>query len=602
MEIYPPDEKNEQAPKKGFSMIFRDLIDYFIIRFSGLFDSRYYLKNNRDVRQADIDPLWHFVKFGWREGRNPSEVFDTCYYLETNRDVSNANVNPLTHYIRYGKKEERRSSRIDAHHKLSPASKAKSNIFNKISKENFRKVYLYGKKYGIASLLIKLKTTILFNYHSEVSKERTDLTIHESLIKVPVSLIEDEIKPYEIKVSIIIPTKNAGDMFELILKMLINQKGFKEVEIVIVDSGSNDNTVQLSNKYNAKVINISPDSFSHSYARNLGAENASGDYLLFTVQDALPPTTTWLYDLMTVLLNNDVSAVSCAEFPREDADLFYRVISWNHYNFLGVNERDRILKLPAVSDYVSLRQNGQLSDIACLMPIGLFNQYKYRFNYAEDLDLGIRLIKDGKKIAFLGSTRIIHSHNRPASYFLKRGYVDNLFLSDMFSDFPIPKINFAEFLSDIFFTFEYLNDVIVNNISSVQLPQKFEAIEAIIRDGFKSVNRTKHSPVNDLSNYQFVDEEYKYFLETLLRYIEMPKTGEQYNGFLMDSLMNYTNIMLAYLRQSYELIDSEMIEEINICMNKELAILIGSHLAYCYRKDPKNAELGRIHADLIMGV
>lgn len=89
-------------------MIHRDLINYFIIRFSGLFDSRYYLKNNRDVRQADLDPLWHFVKFGWKEGRNPSKDFDTRYYLETNLDVETAGINPFVHYLRYGKFEGRK--------------------------------------------------------------------------------------------------------------------------------------------------------------------------------------------------------------------------------------------------------------------------------------------------------------------------------------------------------------------------------------------------------------------------------------------------------------------------------------------------------------
>lgn len=579
-----------------------ELSDYFVIRFSGLFDHAYYLREYRDVRLVDTDPLWHFVKFGWKEGRNPSKEFDTRYYLEQNSDVKNAEINPLAHYVRFGKKEGRRPSRADVLPITPPASREKRFPRNKLTKENFRRVYLYWKKYGFVSLVKKIKATLLIKFHSTAGKEGIDLTIHESPVKVPPTPAEDKIKPYQSKVSIVIPTKNAGDMFELILKMLINQKGFWAIEIVIVDSGSSDDTVQLSNKYNAKVISIPQEKFSHSYARNLGAENATGDYLLFTVQDALPPTTTWLYDLMTVLLNNDVSAVSCAEFPREDADLFYRVISWNHYNFLGVNERDRIFKLPPTSDYISLRQNGQLSDIACLIPASLFTQYKYRFNYAEDLDLGIRLIKDGKNIAFLGSTRIIHSHNRPASYFLKRGYVDNLFLSDMFSDFPIPKINFSEFLPDILFTYTYLNDVIVMNISSHQSPQKVDVIEDMIRRDFNLAYQNKFPPMDGPLNNRFIDNEYKVFLESLIQHIDTPKTGEKYNGFLTDSLMNYMNVMLTYLHQTYEIVDTELLEEINRCMNKELAILIGAHLAHCYKKDPKNSVLDSINVDLTRGV
>ena len=243
-------------------------------------------------------------------------------------------------------------------------------------------------------------------------------TLSVPVISIP-SAVEIKMAPFDSKISVIIPTKNAGVEFEFLLKMYNTQKGINEIELVVVDLGSTDNTLDIAKANHAKIVTILPSEFSHSYARNLGAENATGGYFLFTVQDALPPTDTWLYELMTVLAQNYVSAVSCAEFPREDADLFYRVISWNHYRFLGVNEADRIYKLPNNPNYLTLRQNGQLSDLACLIPNEVFNKYKYRLNYAEDLDLGIRLIQDGKKIAFLGTIRIIHSHNRPAHYFLK---------------------------------------------------------------------------------------------------------------------------------------------------------------------------------------
>ena len=87
-----------------------NLRDYFVIKHSGLFDEKYYLLHNPDVRRADIDPLKHFVKYGWKEGRNPSQNFDTKYYLEMYPDVQEAGVNPLIHYLRHGKKEGRFSS------------------------------------------------------------------------------------------------------------------------------------------------------------------------------------------------------------------------------------------------------------------------------------------------------------------------------------------------------------------------------------------------------------------------------------------------------------------------------------------------------------
>ena len=91
-----------------------NLRDYFAIKHSGLFDERYYLLHNPDVRRADIDPLKHFVKFGWKEGRNPSEEFHTYYYLNTYPDVKNAGINPLFHYIRHEKREGRKTNPNEA--------------------------------------------------------------------------------------------------------------------------------------------------------------------------------------------------------------------------------------------------------------------------------------------------------------------------------------------------------------------------------------------------------------------------------------------------------------------------------------------------------
>lgn len=77
----------------------KDIRDYFLIRNSGIFDPIFYLVNYDDVRIADIDPLWHYIRFGWKEGRNPSVAFDTQNYslLEFGKRI--APVNPLVHFL-----------------------------------------------------------------------------------------------------------------------------------------------------------------------------------------------------------------------------------------------------------------------------------------------------------------------------------------------------------------------------------------------------------------------------------------------------------------------------------------------------------------------
>jgi len=85
--------------------MFKKWKEYFLIKRSGLFDPHYYLMNYPDVRKSDVDPLMHFVEWGWREGRNPSISFITKNYLDLHEDAKKTGINPVIHYLQFGQKE-----------------------------------------------------------------------------------------------------------------------------------------------------------------------------------------------------------------------------------------------------------------------------------------------------------------------------------------------------------------------------------------------------------------------------------------------------------------------------------------------------------------
>jgi GT2 family glycosyltransferase len=84
------------------------LYEFLLIKRNKLFDEKYYLKTYPDVRKIDINPLMHFIKFGWKQMRNPSSLFNTGHYLEVNPDAKEEALNPLIHYLKVGKKEGRK--------------------------------------------------------------------------------------------------------------------------------------------------------------------------------------------------------------------------------------------------------------------------------------------------------------------------------------------------------------------------------------------------------------------------------------------------------------------------------------------------------------
>ena len=82
-------------------------------------------------------------------------------------------------------------------------------------------------------------------------------------------------------VSIIIPTMNSARSLEDLLKS-INSKSLSE--IIIVDSMSKDDTVEIANDYKCKILEIDAN---RSRARNIGAVNAQFDILLFLDSDMI---------------------------------------------------------------------------------------------------------------------------------------------------------------------------------------------------------------------------------------------------------------------------------------------------------------------------
>ena len=71
------------------------------------FDSRFYLDAYPDVAASRADPIDHFLRHGWREGRDPSPAFSVLDYLDAYPDIAQAGVNPFVHYLRSGRVEGR---------------------------------------------------------------------------------------------------------------------------------------------------------------------------------------------------------------------------------------------------------------------------------------------------------------------------------------------------------------------------------------------------------------------------------------------------------------------------------------------------------------
>jgi hypothetical protein len=78
-----------------------------VIRSSTLFDEAWYLQTYPDVGLAKTKSVVHYVRHGWKEGRDPGPNFSTNGYLRANPDVDAADINPLLHFLEHGQSEGR---------------------------------------------------------------------------------------------------------------------------------------------------------------------------------------------------------------------------------------------------------------------------------------------------------------------------------------------------------------------------------------------------------------------------------------------------------------------------------------------------------------
>ena len=96
-----------RSKSQAYSPVMTDAGDLLTVQRSGLFTQEWFLERNPDLAAARVDPLAHYFRFGYREGRWPNPYFDPAWYLARNRDVRDGEFEPLLHYIEHGESEGR---------------------------------------------------------------------------------------------------------------------------------------------------------------------------------------------------------------------------------------------------------------------------------------------------------------------------------------------------------------------------------------------------------------------------------------------------------------------------------------------------------------
>lgn len=167
-------------------------------------------------------------------------------------------------------------------------------------------------------------------------------------------------------VSLLLPVKNQEQDVRELLPLVLRQSISARLEIIAVDSGSQDGTVRILREFGATVIGIDPADFDHGLTRDLAAEHARGDTLLFLSGRARPVGDRWLAPLVAMLDEDPQAAGVCSRvMPFPDADILTaksgsrelsaadaperKVIEdWDFYRKMSVEQRRELLNFHTV--------------------------------------------------------------------------------------------------------------------------------------------------------------------------------------------------------------------------------------------------------------
>jgi rhamnosyltransferase len=247
-----------------------------------------------------------------------------------------------------------------------------------------------------------------------------------------------------LKASVVVPTCNAGLAFEELLKRLCAQETDFDYEVLVVDSGSTDGTAELARRYGVRVHRIPRAAFNHGVTRNTGISLSCGEYVALIVQDALPLDTWWLAAMVENLDRDElIAGVYGRQIPRPESGALTRALV-NSWATAGLERREQFAGTSGLYRKMPPRERRLLAtfdNVSSCLRRSVWEKIPFeQTGFGEDLQWGTRVIEAGYKLVYEPRSAVFHSHERGALYDLRRNYVDQLVLLDLFEFTLVPNL------------------------------------------------------------------------------------------------------------------------------------------------------------------
>lgn len=236
--------------------------------------------------------------------------------------------------------------------------------------------------------------------------------------------------------SVLMPTWQGREFLGRVLAALAAQRLELPWDMLAIDSGSTDGTLELLAEAAARfpvplrVERIDKLEFDHGDTRNLLAARSQGELLVFLTQDAIPADERFLAKLARNFEDPAVGAAYCRNLPRPDAELLTKVFSAGDP---GYQPGRRETRLPEPAAYAALSPHERrllynFNDVASAVRRELWERHPFpRTSFGEDVLMARALLEAGYTVVYDDQAVVEHSHDYDPAESYARAFIDGRF-------------------------------------------------------------------------------------------------------------------------------------------------------------------------------
>ncbi len=234
------------------------------------------------------------------------------------------------------------------------------------------------------------------------------------------------------KASIIIRTYNEQKYLSKLLQRIFQQEcpGI-EYEVIIVDSGSTDQTLDIAQQFHTNIIHIEKEAFSFGRSLNMGCSAASGEILVFVSGHCIPVSGSWLCELITPIIKDEAAYTYGAQYGNDDSRFSERQLFAR--NFVEKS------KIPQEGFYCNNANAALLRSV--------WRQYEFdeEITGLEDMHLSKRLVEHGYRIGYVAEAPVLHLHNENWSQVKRRFEREAIALQHIMPEIHISFFDFMHY-------------------------------------------------------------------------------------------------------------------------------------------------------------